>query len=273
MKRYLLGLLIVIGCFGQSTGANVVASFAVSSRTLLAGAFASYTCSTVTCAAGTVIQNIGQTNHQVTVNATTGAYDGTGRITCNMEGSVNGTNWFNIGIPANPLIWGATAIQVKCNGFGSYPYLRVSVSVQALTAVAVTFSALYEGNSIPSNTLVDLSGAMTNMRNRAIGPLVTGGVPTTLITSSSSSNAQSLYSLLVVSDATGSNLVFGCWQNGVPTDADQFVVPLLNTVPTLGPLKYPLGMRPLITCKPGNEIYYQLTGTPVVTVYLHFRNE
>ncbi len=273
MKRYLLGLLIAIGCFGQSTGSNVVASFSITSRTLAAGGLANYLCSTVTCTAGTVIQNIGQTNHQVTISATTGVYDGTGRISCTMEASTNGTHWFNIGIPANPLIWTSSvaSLQVKCNGFGSYPYLRTNVTVQALTATSITFSALYEGNSIPSNTLIDLSGSMTNMRNRANGPLVTGAVKTVIVTGTGT-NSLSLYSIAVKSDNTGTLLEIGCSLSGTP-DSEPFIIAGLELVPTTGLIRYPLGIRPLLTCKPGWDMYYSLTGTPVASIYYHFRNE
>lgn len=265
LVRWMAVVIIGYPAFGQNTGQNVVTSFAINSTTAITNA--TYTCSTSSCTPGIPIQNIGQTNH-ILIISVTASNTNMAIFSCQLQGSQDGTNWYGIGIATSNLQPSGVS-QSKCSGYGSSPYVRSVITTTGVTGNSVTFSALYIGNSIPSNVLVDMSGLNSQMKNSHISGLVGSNVSTQLIAGIAGASI-SIYGMQVQSDATGTTMLFSCSTN---SGSGNLWVYGLDLVPTTGTIKYPPNLRPLMTCLPGDSINYQLVGTPVANISFQYRAE
>ena len=258
MKTLLLSLLIAVGCYAQTSGANVINQSAISRS----GAV-----SLPVTLTSSALQNIGQTNH-VLVLLVSVATGGTFSGTLSVQGSVNGTLWFDIGQPQQPLDLTQTQLPYRAYGFGSYPFVRARLAITG-TGTSLSLNVTYLGYSVPVNTLVDYYSTLNPLLNVSNGTLVTGAVLTGLVNHTDATHQIALYSLSVFSDAAGTTLNIGCGTVGIGT-VDVLILSNLGTTRTflIGP-----SVRPIVTCGPGQDITYTLAGTPVVTANVQYRYE
>lgn len=254
MKYIALFLALVSSSFAQSTGSNVVNIIPV---------LASTTITSNQTFTSSPLQNIGQTNHVGILNIT--AATGSISATCSIEGSVDGTNYQAIGNIVVFALNTAANQQFRFYGYGSYPNIRTKVAVSMSSSPSLTFSISYIGNSIPSNTLVDMSGGASPLTTLLLQSMTGGGVTTTLTIPSQSTQRFNLYGMDIYSDATGTDLVIAC-------SGGRFVKQISN-LGTTRTFIFPASLRPYATCPPGDSVTYNLLGTPVVVMNLHYRFE
>lgn len=256
MKNLFILIAIAGSLVAQNTGQNVVNQTVVASNSRTADF-------TLTSSA---VQNIGQSNHTMVINITANTLDDNAvTASCSIQGSINGTTWQDIGNVTTFPITGLSSLigQIKCYGYGSYPYIRTSMSMTRINTGSITFSGTYLGTSIPVNSLIDYGANISPLLYGTNTPLVKSGVLTTLFTAPVYQSIN-VYGMSISSDATGTVLVFAC--SGT-------TVLQLDSIGTQRFINFPAGLRPFISCPLGRTLTYTLTGTPTVTLNVAYRLE
>lgn len=271
MRRLIVGLLVCVGAWGQSTGQNVV-EIAMNSSNSTGFTSAAYTqtITTQTTFTSNVLQNIGQTSHTVQVQVTTATVDYA--VTGGVQGSLDGSNWFFIGpsINTNSVNFLANQTEVDISGFQSYPYVRTTVTVSPVSNASLVVRITYVGNSSPSHNLVDMRGTDVNMNNFGFAAAVPG-TPQPL-TPGFSGVSVSLYSMSISIPSTVTALTIGCSEDGGVSIGTQ-VVAIVNAFTTSQELIWPSVVRPYITCGSGTRLWMQVTGTGNMSVVGTYRYE
>jgi hypothetical protein len=276
MKKIILGLLIVVANgFGQTTGANTVITQVLNSTNLTSSSGPRFICSTSSCPSGQTIQNISQTNHAVVLSITASSVaSASSTIGLSISGSTDNVTFNAIGIQTFTLLnlIGATKnAQLKIFGYGTYPYLSITVNTNLQGSDTVTAGVIYVGNSVPINSLVDLNGTQNNMSSFVVNSLVGGATPTLInfpaVNASLLNPFINIYGLKVFSDSTGTVLTFSCSSTGSPI-IDQFSSLGTNTFQI-----EQVSLRPHFSCPNIGGIFYTLTGTPVASMVLTYRIE
>lgn len=265
--------LIEVGClfagfaWGQNTGQNVV-SLITTPLTTITGT----TTYISPIGSNVSLQNIGQTNHTVVINVTAATTTGSNNINiaCGMQASIDGSNWASIGVASNYVFSQTQGVpnNYLCNGYGAYPYIRSNVVLTFVgSPSSITFSIGYQGSSIPANSLTDISGVLNDMQFTQVAALTGGAVLTTLI-SGSVGQSVVVYGIGIYSDATSSDLEFICVApsgNSIMFRAFELGVQRVQI--------YPLSFRPYFACPQGGGLSYVLSGTPVTSLGVQFRQE
>lgn len=248
IKYILVSLISVLGCFGQNTGQNVVNKVLLSRTTITSNQI--YT--------NTAIQNIGQTNHYVVANII--ASDAA-QIVILIQGSADGISYANINLPCSYAILVASTKNYKCLGYGSYPYLRTSVSVNTIVSTVVTLE--YIGTSVPVNTLVDTPGnsgmdISTLTMTNTTAPIASGGA-----------GAATIYGVTLNIPSTATSFKLFC-----SSDLSTNNGTIINlTAPIAGVFIWPVSLRAYYQCPVGYAVVYTLGGTGGGSLLVNSRSE
>lgn len=254
MKNIFILIAIAGSLVAQNTGQNVVTQVVLASAARSVDA--TFNSSTV--------QNIGQTNHTIVMNVTANTLVANAvTLSCVIQASLDGTNWQSIGNTTTFLVDIFTLGQLRCYGYGSYPYIRTQILLQRTNGGALTFSASYIGTSVPVNNLIDYGSNISPLVNTS-GALVKSAVRTSLL-SAGATQSVNIYGMSLSSDATGTVLVFDCTAGQAAFQ--------LDAIGTARFMNFPVGLRPLISCGLGQTFSYTLTGTPNVTLNVAYRVE
>lgn len=283
MKRFLAGLFISFSLFGQNIGQNVIVSNILPALTITGTVTTNYLCSTSSCPQGRnarVIQNIGQSAHQLKLvfTSVTGS-SGTG--SAEIDGSLDGTTWFQLGAPIGfGITSGLTSQAQTFQGFGSYPYLRTNITLHSATPDHFVVNADYIGNAVPTAIQVDMFGATTQMLTTCTN---TGSVHCDRFTNNAifvdttagpggSAKQVTLYGINLNFPATTTGYQLKC---GSSTTNDGTVIELENIAASIHDYIIPVGIRPLFQCPVGDSlsVLYSDSGAGVLYSTLFYRLE
>lgn len=266
MKKLLMLLVISQLGWSQNTGQNVV-NLVISPTTTYTGGTR-----TITSA---VLQNIGQTSHQVTlkfVGINNTASLPITLVSGNIQGSQNGTDWFNIGPTQSgsaPSTVGTTTI-VNFSGYLPYPYIRVVVVFTIPSSNTSSLAINYVGSSAPSAIIVDSLAGPSNLST--IGAAVATSTGYALLNSGFTNAKLTLYGLAITAPSSATEFTLACSTNS--TTADGNTVLVLDTNGANLNFTWPVGVRAYFQCPTiGDVLIYKFTGTGTFTVALSVRGE
>lgn len=258
MKPLLLSVVFAIGCYAQTTGANVI--------TL---PLATNTASTSTVnATSTTLQNIGQSYHSLVINISNivgGAL--LIQLTANIQASQDGTNWFNIGTGVTVSLIN-DGIPVIVTASGSYPWIRVKYTITKTSATSFVYSVTYIGNSTGGGTLVDYLQTRSNTM-AFTSTLASPALLANLINHTTGYIV--VYGLAVYSDATGTTFDLACVNTAQPS----IITPVVH-ISNLGFIRqsvWPVTLRAYFSCPAGSDLRYSSPGTSVLDLNLTYREE
>lgn len=242
MRKIIITFLSLVGClFGQNSGQNVVTVRTIASQTIVANS------SFVSAA----IQNIGQSSHifKVIISAQTVSWNATASI----QGSIDGTTYFNIG-PVNVASSIVSApFTLTCTGTQSFPYIRTNVSITLNAPGSVTLIGTYTGNSSPAIVQADLNntiGGMINTSNTLTLPALNVGFQITPVTAT---QQDVIYGFDLIVPSTATSFSLHCdnatvlWEGALPL--------------AWGHLEQPLGIRSFGACPFGSLVQIDMAGT------------
>lgn len=238
-KLYRVFLAAVLGASGaiaQTSGPNV----------RMAQFWSGLDINTQAIQSSSAVPNIGQSAHSVRLVLRTSGITSVDWSVQGVavQGSDNGTTWFNIGpgVTESGSAGGGTGasglspVIIQLTGYGSYPYVRVSGTLQAGSGgTHGLVDGYYSGNSSPASVLADsfasgLSTSVVTVSATSPGAAVNitvGGTPT-------------FYGVVLTGPGTVTRVVVGCQSGGVGT--------LVDINPFTSPFVLPASLRPYGQC-------------------------
>lgn len=246
LLRLVFAFGMTVIAYGQTTGGNVVSALAIAGPITMSSGSSNLT------VVSTQLQNIGQTSHTAIAVVTAGIHNVT--VTCTIEGSADGTNYFNIGVSAFQVLFPLAGGTTKCFGYGAYPSVRVKIQLVAVASYVVPINVTYSGTSTSSNVLVDSGGANMNMTAYNVA-LITGS---SVLQGPVVGQGISIYGIQVYSqDATATSIILTC------TTGTQSM--LIGNIGTAKTIIMPESLRPYMTCIAGDSLTATYVGTTLQT--------
>jgi len=257
MKKLILFFLVLGLSFGQTSGANVVY---IPYNSNISTGFAT-TAFTQAITGGTAfisnpLQNIGQSSHTLAITITGSSVNFT--INAEIDGSLDGTNWFNIGPPLSVVYQNMNS---QISGFQSYPFIRTKATITPGGSDTLTVKMTYVGNSSPSHNLIDILQGDAPIVN-STPATITAGTNDNVLAAVSMFYSNTLYGLILNVPSTVTALTVHC---GLTASSPVNVLNL-PALSAQGVFVLPTGMRAYAQCALGTGLYLNSTGTGSIGV-------